>query len=106
MLNEIIFGLNVASFIFIVVSLILIVKARRYEGLVIKDVFNLMLVGLFFIALIILIDLVDSSRIFSQVASVLSQIDFSIFFTGINLFLMPLATICFIAAMFTLMEVR
>lgn len=66
MINYFIFGLSIGAFIFILLSLIFIVKEKRFEDKKLKSGINAIIFGLFFLILLIAINLINyADKIFN-----------------------------------------
>ncbi|MDP6642145.1 MAG: hypothetical protein QGF74_02075 [Candidatus Nanoarchaeia archaeon] len=105
MINEILFGIDIMSFILIIIAIFLMIKSKKFEKKEnIKEVLNLVLIGLFFITIVIAFDLSSSLNIFESISSKLEIIPFDLFYLGIELMIIPIAALSFLVGLMHLRE--
>jgi hypothetical protein len=105
MLNEIILGLSIVSFILLIGVIILLVKLKKFENKRIINIFNLFLVALFFIFLISIMDTLYYLWITPYIGPFLESINFIVLNNITTLVFIPLVVICFLVAVFLTKEV-
>ncbi len=99
MIEGIMLGLSIFAFVFLLISVVLMVRLKKQE---IHDVVLLFSAGLVFIAIVSLVDILFYiDRIFE-----VSFINMSLLIIGVKLVIVPLAALCFLAALFVLKEYR
>jgi len=105
MIQQIIFGINIVSFILIIISIIFISRAKKFEKDNLRIVFSMVLIGLSFIAVVIAHDSLLSSMMFSLVADRLANIPLNLLFLAIELAIIPIAALSFLIGLMYLREI-
>jgi|TARA_Y100000310_G_scaffold186269_1_gene186362 hypothetical protein len=103
MSNEILLGLNIVSFVIIIINMVLIARIRKFENEHLKVVFNLLLVGLFFITLTVIF---DNLVVISKFTDILSIIPFDIFNVALGLAIIPISALLFIVSLLYIKEIE
>jgi len=99
MIDGIMLGLSIFTCVFLIVSLILVLKLRKKE---IQDVSLLFSAGLVFVIVAGLGDILNYvDRVFN-----ISFMSLELLSNGITLVIVPLAALCFLAALFVLKDYR
>lgn len=92
-------GLSIFIFLFLIASLILVINLKKKE---ITDVVLLFAAGLVFIIIVSLVDIL----LYVNETFGVSFISMDLLVNGINLVVVPLAALCFLAALFVLKDHR
>ncbi len=93
-------GFSIVSFILLITCMLLIFKIKDKD---INDLYNVLLVGMFFILVVSFVDFLFYLNEFGWFGF-LSWIDYEMLFNGLRLVVIPLASLCFLVAIFILKE--
>ena len=102
-LNETIFAINVVSVIFLLATLIFLVKNREFERLEVENSLNALIFGIFFILLVMLIrTFVSLDAAYKSVTASLGDVSKYINYLNIisDVALIPLFAVCFFVGIF------
>ncbi|MBI2663682.1 hypothetical protein HYX15_04095 [Candidatus Woesearchaeota archaeon] len=106
MIDEILFGLNFGSLILIIIAIFLIIRSKRFENEKANDVINLILMGMFFIAVVIAFDSLLSAGIFNAVDDFIDALPVNSLLIGIELMIIPIAALTFLLGLIHLREIN
>ena len=104
MIEEIMAGISLGILVFIVVSLVFMIRSKKFEKKEVLGISDMSIVSLILFGIIILFDLaisLDSLNYF-----VIGNFDLDILVTGINLILIPLILVLFLAIEFSLRDLQ
>ena len=106
MIDEIIFGMNIASLLLLLISIFIISLSRRFEKDNVKNVVNIILIALLFVLVVVGYDTLMSASIFAKFSSLLNKIPLEIISLIIELTIIPIIALCFLASLLYLRELR
>jgi len=104
MIEEIMAGISLGILVFLILSLVFAIKSKKFEKKEVLGVSEMTIISLILFGIIILFDLVislDSLNYF-----VIGNFDLDILVTGINLILIPLILVLFLAIEFSLRDLQ
>ena len=104
MIEEIMAGISLGILVFLILSLVFAIKSKKFEKKEVLGVSDMTIISLILFGIIILFDLVislDSLNYF-----VIGNFDLDILVTGINLILIPLILVLFLAIEFSLRDLQ
>jgi len=99
--NYILTGINVLSFVFIILSILVMAKIRRIEDLRLGNGYKVLILGFFFLGLFLLINVI---RYLDTIFRFLQDVYLNDLFNIGELILIPLFAICFLAAILLFKE--
>jgi hypothetical protein len=94
-------GINVLSFVFIVLSVLVMIKIKKFEDLRLGNGFKVLILGFFFLGLFLLINVI---RYLNTIFQFVQENYLSYLFNIEELILIPLFAICFLAAIILFKE--
>ena|SRR3989344_4270966 len=104
MIEEIMAGISLGILVFIVVSLVFMIRSKKFEKKEVLGISDMSIVSLILFGIIILFDLaisLDSLNYF-----VIGNFNLDILVTGVNLILIPLILVLFLAIEFSLRDLQ
>ena len=102
LLNELIIGLSIGTLVLVFASILMILKLKRFESENVFSTINLVLAGLVLYMALLVIDALNYIDIFTGLGGILGYLPALNSISGI--FIMPLITVCFMAAIFILRD--
>ncbi|MBI2668025.1 hypothetical protein HYX17_04645 [Candidatus Woesearchaeota archaeon] len=106
MIDEIIFGINVISLLLLLISIFIISLSKRFEKENAKNVVNIILIALLFTLIVIGYDTLMSAIVFTKISSLLGNIPLDIISLIIELTIIPIIALCFLASLLYLRELK
>ena len=106
MIDEIIFWMNIASLLLLLISIFIISLSKRFEKDNVKNVVNIVLIALLFILVVIGYDTLISAEIFIKISGLLNKIPLNIISLIIELTIIPIIALCFLASLLYLRELK
>lgn len=104
MIEEIMAGISLGILVFIVLSLVFMIKSKKFEKKEVLGISDMSIVSLILFGVIILFDLAISLNDLNYF--VIDNFDLDILVTGINLILIPLILVLFLAIEFSLRDLQ
>ncbi len=104
-IQEILFGVNIVSLVLAIIAIIFIAKAKQFEKENGKLILNLILIGLFFIIIVIAYDSLLSLQVF-EFANKLKNLPLNIISVVIELMIVPIAALSFLVGLLHLRETK
>jgi hypothetical protein len=101
MQDYILTGINVLSFVFIVLSILVMVKIKKFEDLKLGNGFKGLILGFFFLGLFLLILVI---KYLNTIFEFIQENYISYLFSISELVLIPLFAICFLVAIYLFKE--